>query len=331
MRIEPRRTLSTLLLIGALVSLLSVLAYLQYRWLGQISVAERQTMQMNLRTQGRVFQEEINKEIINAVSRIRMRLDEYHQKKWDELSERYTRWRETANYPGLIKTVFVAQLREGQFELSRLDDAGKRLEPTEWPAAFADIQKRFTPTQRAYANVNERRETEHKEEERSIGSLIEHGYVSEDGSALVRFLVEFQKTEEPKDNAERERIRMNTIAMLQDSPLAIIALDMDYIRQTFLPALFKQRFTADGVLDYEMNVVFRKGTEVKRERLAGTLDETQPGSGDLALNLFIGPSSAEINRGSRWQIVINHRAGSLDAAVTQARNRNLIISFGILS
>src|SRR5215468_4692457 len=104
MRIEPRRTLFTLLLIGALVSLLSVLAYLQYRWLGQISVAERQTMQTNLRSQGRVFQEEINKEIINAVSRIRMSIDEYHQKKWDELSERYTRSKDTANYPGLIKT-----------------------------------------------------------------------------------------------------------------------------------------------------------------------------------------------------------------------------------
>ena len=331
MRVEPRRTLSTLLLIGALVSLLSVLAYLQYRWLGQISVAERQTMQTNLRTQGRVFQEEINKEIINAGSRIEMSLDEYHKKKWDALSERYSRWKETAKYPGLIKTVFVAQLNEGQFELMRLDDAGKRLDPTEWPAAFADIRKRFTPAQRAYANANERREKEHKEEERSIGSLIEHGYISEEAPALVRFLVEFQKMDEPKDNAERERIRMNMIAMLQESPLAIIALDMDYIRQTFLPALFKQRFTVDGALDYEMNVVFRKVTEVKRERFVGALDETQPGSGDLALNLFVGPSSAELNRGSRWQIVINHRAGSLDAAVTQARNRNLIISFGILS
>ena len=331
MRIEPRRTLPTLLLIGALVSLLSVLAYLQYRWLGQISVAERQTMQTNLRTQGRVFQEEINKEIINAGSRIRMSLDEYQKKEWVELSERYARWKETATYPGLIKTVFVAQLHERQFELMRLNDSGKKLEPADWPTSFADIRKRFTPAQQAYATLNERREKEHKEEERSIGSLIEHGYISEEAPALVRFLVELQKKEEPKDNAERERIRMNMSAMLQESPLAIIALDMDYIGQTFLPALFKQRFTVDGVLDYEMNFVFRKSTDVKRERFVGALDETQPGSGDLSLNLFVGPSSAELNRGSRWQIVINHRAGSLDAAVTRARNRNLIISFGILS
>jgi signal transduction histidine kinase len=329
MRIKP--TVSTLLLIGALIALLSVLAFFQYRWLGQISVAERQTMQTNLRTQGRGLQEEINKEIINAASRIRMSLTQYRERSWDELIERYSRWKETAVYPGLIKTVYVAQLRDGQFDLRRVDETAKRLEPAEWPASFADIQRRFTPSQRAYANASERREMEHKEEERSIGSLVEHGYVSEEGPALVRFLVEFEKMEEPRDNAERERIRMNTIAMLEESPLAIVALDMDYVRQVFLPALFKQRFTVDGVLDYEMNVVLTKSSEVKREKFVGGLEETQPASGDLAINMFGLPSSAELNRGSRWQIVINHRAGSLDAAVTKARNRNLIISFGILS
>ena len=32
----------------------------------------------------------------------------------------------------------------------------------------------------------------------------------------------------------------------------------------------------------------------------------------------------------RWQLLIKHRAGSLEAAVTEARRRNLVISFGIL-
>lgn len=44
-----------------------------------------------------------------------------------------------------------------------------------------------------------------------------------------------------------------------------------------------------------------------------------------------GNGSAEQPAGSgRWQLLIQHRAGSLDAAVTSARNRNLAISFGIL-
>ena len=63
MRRQGNKTLLTLLLIGGLVALLTVLAVFQFQWLGQISVAERQTMQTNLRSQGRGLQEEINKEL----------------------------------------------------------------------------------------------------------------------------------------------------------------------------------------------------------------------------------------------------------------------------
>ena len=44
-----------------------------------------------------------------------------------------------------------------------------------------------------------------------------------------------------------------------------------------------------------------------------------------------GPSSVDgnVERGP-WQLLVQHRAGSLEAAVTNARRRNLVISFGIL-
>src|SRR5205807_9973582 len=59
---------------------------------------------------------------------------------------------------------------------------------------------------------------------------------------------------------------------------------------------------------------------------------TRPEAGDATINMFsLGSNSSEFTRGPRWQIVISHRAGSLDAAVAQARRRNLIASFGILS
>src|SRR5262249_51811684 len=54
-------------------------------------------------------------------------------------------------------------------------------------------------------------------------------------------------------------------------------------------------------------------------------------AGDAVVNMFdLGMDSTEFNRSPRWQMVITHRAGSLDAAVAQARWRNLIASFGIL-
>src|SRR5262249_28236484 len=44
----------------------------------------------------------------------------------------------------------------------------------------------------------------------------------------------------------------------------------------------------------------------------------------------ISPSFLSRNDEGAWQLVVKHRAGSLEAAVTNARHRNLAISFGIL-
>src|SRR5882724_2296256 len=332
MRFKAHRASLTLLLIGVLVVLLGVLAVLQYKWLGQISVAERQTMQTNLRSQGRALQEQINKEIELAGSRVRMSLADYRKDSWRELIERYSRWKKDATYPGLIKSVYVARAEgEGQLNLTLLDESATRLEPTGWPDSFADIRKRFAPMRHSYGYATERREMEREQEGRSIGSLIEHGYIAEDIPAMVRFLVEFERMEEPKNPAERERVRTETIETIQQSPLAIIVLDLDYLRQVFIPTLFKRRFTVDGSLDYDLAFVYRKAADEKNEKAARGSDDAHSPSGDLAINMFLGTSSAELNHGPRWQVVINHRAGSLDAAVAQARGRNLVVSFGILS
>ena len=332
MRFKGHRASLTLLLIGILVALLGLLAVLQYKWLGQISVAERQTMQTTLRTQGRVLQEEINKEIELASSRVRMSLADYGKDSWGELIERYSRWKANTAYPGLIKSVYLARADgDGQFNLTLLDESAKRLEPAGWPDSFADIRKRFAPMRRSYGYATERRERERTEEGRSIGSLIEHGYIAEDIPAMVRFLVEFERMQEPKEPAERERVRMETIEAIQQSPLAIMVLDLDYLRQVFIPALFKRRFTVDGSLDYDLAFVYRKAADEKSEKAARGSDDAHSPSSDLAINMFLGSSSAELNHGPRWQAVINHRAGSLDAAVAQARGRNLVVSFGILS
>jgi signal transduction histidine kinase len=331
MQSSAHRASFTLLLIGSLVALLALLAVLQYRWLGQISVAERQTMQTNLRTQARALQEDANQQIDLAASRLRMSAGSYRKESWDELIARYARWKESATYPGLIKGVFLARVdRDGQFDLMQVNESTKRLEPTGWPESFADIRKRFSPERRPYSYPTERKEIQRREEGRSIGSLIEHGYIDEVVPATVRFLVEFERTQEPRNPAEQEQLRKETLETLQQSPLAIILLDVDYIKHAFIPALFKRRFTVDGSLDYDLAVVYRKADDERDEKAARSATEALSSAGDLAINMFSGMSSAELTRGPRWQIVINHRAGSLDAAVAQARRRNLVVSFGIL-
>jgi signal transduction histidine kinase len=328
MQSKTHRAPFTLLLVGALIALLVLLAFLQYRWLGQISIAERQTMQTNLRSQGRALQEEITKQLDLPASRLRMSVSDYRGEKWGELTGRYVRWKDSATYPGLIRTVFLARsTAEGQFDLMQFDESAGRLEPAAWPDSLSGIRERFAPRRRSYAYATEPRERE-RQEERSLGSLVEHGYVAEDIPALVRFPIEFERTEEPKTSAERGQLRVETVETLNQSPLVIVVLDIEYIKHVFLPELFKRRFTSDGTLDYDMALVYQRAVEERNERAGRGPADASPG--DLAVNLFLSASSAELNRGRRWQIVINHRAGSLDAAVARARTRNLLVSFSIL-
>lgn len=331
MRRQGNKTFLTLLMIGGLVALLTLLAVFQFRWLGQISVAERQTMQANLRSQGRGLQEEITKEFELIASKLRVSADEYRTSGSNELAERYARWKATAPYPGLIADVYVARNDpDAAFDLSKLNETTKQLEPSEWPSSFDDLRTRFSNQQRLAMGTSERREPK-RDGERSIGSLIEHGYVDENIPAMVRFLVDLERHSEPKSDAERQQRRFEAIEILRQAPMTIIVFDMDYIRQVFLPALFNKRFTIDGTLDYDMSIAFRRSVEEKTERSARRTEEPLTIGQDFAVNLFPGVSEAEFKRGSHWQIIINHRAGSLDAAVAQVRRRNLIVSFGILS
>ena len=320
----------TVILIAVLVALLALLAILQYRWLGQISIAERQTMQTNLRNQARGLQEEINSEVDRAGSRLRISPAGLRSESWDELAERYARWKNAATYPGLIKALFLTHVdRDGYFALMQLDEASKQFKPTPWPEKFSDIRSRFEPSHISSGSERERKEPG-PFASREFGSLIEHGYTVESIPAVVRFTVELDTIQGPNPQEARKRVGPEMINEFLRAPLAIAVLDIDYIKQVVVPALFQRRFTVGGSLDYDMAIVYRAAQEDKTEKAAREFGSGPPEGGDATINMF-SLGSTEFTRGPRWQIVISHRAGSLDAAVAQARRRNLIASFGILS
>ena len=328
MRSRADKAPFTLLLIGALVALVATLAILQYNWLGQISVAERQTMQANLRTQGRGLQEEISKEIENTASGFVISLSDYRNKQWEDLINRYLRWKSTTRYRGLIKSVFLAGANQDEpFDLMAVDESQKRLVPVSWPESFSGIRNRFALSEGSFA-IN-RTFKELKEEHLTKESLVEHGFIDEDVPAMVRFLVEFGQENEPHNLTDRDRRSIEEMKAVHQFPLAVIVFDIDYIRHVFIPELFKRRFTIDGSIDYDLQVVKRYINNEKRDERVP--NEALSVSGDLIMRVFLGRSSADFSRGPSWQILISHRAGSLEAAVAQVRKRNLIVSFGILS
>jgi CHASE1-domain containing sensor protein len=105
---RARRLISGLLVPALLVGLVLLLATLQYRWLGQVSQAEREQLQRSLTQRARDFADEFDREISQAYTALRMTGDVLATGAWAPWSEAFERWRAAAKFPGIVNGVYLA-------------------------------------------------------------------------------------------------------------------------------------------------------------------------------------------------------------------------------
>src|SRR6187455_3424932 len=92
---------------AALLGLIVLLATLQYRWLGQVSAAERERMKANLATRAEGFAQDFDREVTRAY--LTFQVDPVHEQ--ENLASRlgilHDRWQATSRYPRLVKDVYL--------------------------------------------------------------------------------------------------------------------------------------------------------------------------------------------------------------------------------
>lgn len=132
----------------ALLGLIALLAVLQYRWLGQISDAERTQRRTTLAAGAREFAQDFDREITRAY--LLFQADTPIEPMSEEqalagrFAARYDRWQATARFPRLVSGFYsfspgysdAAGARSGVADLRRFDPGTRRLEPAEWPASM---------------------------------------------------------------------------------------------------------------------------------------------------------------------------------------------------
>ena len=101
-----------ILIIGVLLALLGMLAFLQYRWLGQISDGERERLSRTIKGDTERFAEDFNREIQNAFFNFQMNAKVWREKNWKEFSERYEFYKEKTVYPELVKDFYFVESGE---------------------------------------------------------------------------------------------------------------------------------------------------------------------------------------------------------------------------
>jgi signal transduction histidine kinase len=142
----------------ALLGLIVLLAVLQYRWLGQISDAERAERRATLAAGALEFAQDFDREITRAYllfqtdAQLAAPVD--GEALADRFAARYDRWQATARFPRILKDFYAFSQHQPdgdrqprEVELRRFDPATRRLEPAEWPEGMRNWHEQLaTPS-----------------------------------------------------------------------------------------------------------------------------------------------------------------------------------------
>src|SRR6185295_3910763 len=305
----------------ALVGLLAALAVLQWRWIGEVSHLERERQRASLGAAGERVASTLDREVLRAFFYFHAPPPGGTAPRERRIAERLDLWRRDAPWPELVRAVYTFDPAAGTLALAI--PAEGRFRPVPWPAALAPARARI-----------ERGVRVPELEPRGPALLI------------------------PFDFAPRVRL-----APASPGQVAVVLFDREVIARRILPGLVEREFSLSRAPELLVAVtgpdglLYRSDPGLPAARYAGSdlrlpmfglretrdLHELMPfpsdwlhGFGHLGrdrqpadrpLRRFGPPSGAE----GAWQIVVSHRAGSLEAAVAHARWHNFAISLGILA
>ena len=330
----------------ALLVLLATLAWLQYHWLGQISNAERERMQASLQARAAQYAQDFDRLITRAY--FAFQIVPMVDGPADPLyAQRYQSWKEDGD-PRLVRDVYRADVRGTDVTLRRLNQATGALEPTEWPPELAGWRATVRDAVKA-------------PEPASPGALRVPPTMPIEDSAPA-LIIPIPRMHVVQSSGEGD-LRLERFEFVKIAAHTVVMLDRDYITREVLPALTNRYFAAAGGLEYHVAVLSRSGTVVYASSAAAPAD--MPGSADVKTDLFTvrfddidhlrpdlrggtpgrlaisvfqqrsiagqPPTVLRLGRAEpRWQLALRHKSGSLEAAVSRVRRRNLMISSSVL-
>ena len=358
-----RRTPWQLLAAAVLLVLLAILATLQYRWLGEVSEAERERMRASLRTRATELAQEFDAELTRAYVAFHVGSDQLDADAAATLADAYTRWQAGAKIPTLVSAVYMADGRMlDSAELRRLDPAARTLTPIEWPR---ELSAALARTHQALPQVVGGPPT--------APPMLFADAIDSRTPALLIAVPRFKRS------TENGRIRFISDPAA-GARLVIVTLDAGQLQRQLLEPLVAKYFGAGSGSEYLVTVARRSLLagqtpasplpadgpdeivynsaptpidaskadvtaglfDLRMDELSRLVDEGgrggAPPSARMSIAIVRRSSGADGRRVlvaggepyGAWEMRLSHRTGSLDTLVAQSRRRNLVISLGVL-
>ena len=230
---------------GALLGLILLLATLQYRWLGQISGAERDRMTATLNTRAAAFGQDFDRELTRAYLLFQLDPMQQDQSAASGLVARYDRWQATARFPRMIKDVYLVPSPDAVNEsglLQRFNPSTRFLEPAKWPASLSDIRAQLSQAPPGKNST-------------PGATMLMRAMVPTVWSAVPALVIPTPMLMLSNLGGRADDV-MSSVHMAPEMRFTVLLLDADYIKGEMLPALAQQHFrgTGDG-FDYQLAVV----------------------------------------------------------------------------
>ena len=379
------------ILVGLVMLLVPALAWMQYQWLGQLSVAERERMQRTLRTAAAQFATEFDGELSRTLISLQVDGATVRDQNWTAYAERYSRWLTSAAEPRIVRDVWLVDTLPGtalpafdsqtpvptdRLRIRLWNPQAMAFDAAEWPD---DLQRvRDSLAQRFIGFVMQRgRPADNQHREAAFSLTLG------DDTTMISPVTLFEL---PGDHRGPPKISI--------LGFTIVRLEPAVLRDTMLAALTARHFHAnDSEVDYRLAVVQRdEPSKLVWESEPGIAsavtsapDVSQPFMGPRPDQMFVfargmrgdlaalppppppppgpgtrlpAPDSPPVEskvvvsmverdetrdttriitragqlglHEGRWILMAKHRAGSLEAAVSAVRWRNLMISSGVL-
>src|SRR5215203_4165349 len=137
-----KRSWISALVIGSVLLLLTLFLGLQYKWLSEVSEAERERMQKRVETDASRFGEDFDREMQSAYYNFQTGAAVWKESEWDEFNARYDFWKQRTGYPELIREIYFVH-KQPETGALRYDPANRAFQPTEIGPELKKLRARF--------------------------------------------------------------------------------------------------------------------------------------------------------------------------------------------
>jgi len=315
MRLE-KRPAAAVAAILAMVTVVIMLAVLQYQWTGEISRGAEDRMREALASSTRQFRVDFARELNRICAAFQPDPAAPPNLAENAALSRYGDWASVARRRNLVSAVHIWRIDAQSPRLLSLDTETFRFRESAWPAHLAGLQEYLAEMCWELVWTTEREAYRHP------------WILYEPAAVLVQALFYVSPGErEPGSGA-------------QHIGFILVELDRQRMQGEFLPSLVARHFGASQ----ERNFLVAVRAAGKQGEVLYQSDPERPVSSsrtdaDVALldpeqdrwEEPVGGALRPSGEPGHWRLAVQHRAGSMEAAVSSLRRRNLAVSFSLLA